>query len=433
MNFQQCLSYLDQIQKLGIKFGLNNVRTILAAFQNPHKQFAAVVVAGSNGKGSVSAMLVRVLSLHGYAAGLFTSPHLVRYEERIRIGEKLITRRDFCRILTRLKNKIDALITANELNSPPTHFELMTCMAILYFAEQKVDMAVLEVGMGGRFDATNAVIPKVSVITTISLEHQAYLGETLSQIAFEKAGIIKPGVPVVSGVRSEEAAATIKARAREADSEYFGVFHKKDCYRKTRTPDNYTFTYEMNGSIYAYSPSLLGAHQGENAAVVIAAAYYLSRNWKKLEKKKIIKALESTLWEGRLEVFMRKPLILLDGAHNEQGIRALRAYLREFVSAPITLVFAAMRDKKIDELADILFPAVDNIILTSFPYHRAASPEEIKSRTSRYSQKFCLEPNAVKALQLAVTKSGINGVIVVAGSLFLIGEIKKGGKPSSHL
>ena len=431
MNFQQCLFYLNQVQKLGIKFGLNNVKTILAAFQDPHKQFPAVVVAGSNGKGSVCAMLVRILSLHGYKTGLYSSPHLARYEERIRVSERLIPQRDFSLCLTKLKDKIDELIAADILSSPPTHFELMSCLALLYFCEQKVDMAVLEVGMGGRFDATNAVTPKVSVITTISLEHQAYLGETLSQIAFEKAGIIKPGVPVVCGSRSEEATATIRKRARESGSEYFGVFDKKDCFRKTKRRDKYTFTYEMNGDLYEFSPSLQGEHQGDNAAVVIAAVHHLSRCWKKLEKKKTVQALESTQWEGRLEIFSQKPLILLDGAHNEQGMKALRAYLLDFVSSPITLVFAAMRDKKIGELADILFPVVDKIILTSFPYHRAASPAEIKAKASRYRHRITMEPNANKALHLAVKAAGDKSAIVVAGSLFLVGEIKKGKKPLS--
>jgi dihydrofolate synthase/folylpolyglutamate synthase len=285
--------------------------------------------------------------------------------------------------------------------------------------------------MGGRFDATNAVTPKVSVITTISLEHQAYLGDTLSRIAFEKAGIIKPGVPVVCGSRIEEAISMIRKRALERKSSYFGVFDKKNCFQKTKRRDRYTFTYEINGDIYDFSPSLRGEHQGENAAVVIAAAHHLSQCWKKLEKKKIVQALESTQWEGRLEVFSQKPLILLDGAHNEQGMKALRAYLHDFVSSPIALVFAVMRDKKIDELADILFPVIDKIILTSFPYHRAATPAEIKARTSRYSQRITMEPNPNKALSLAVKAAGGKGAIVVAGSLFLVGEIKKGWKPFS--
>ena len=184
MNTEQCLKYLEKIQNLGIKFGLDNVRTLLASFDNPHEKYSSLVVAGTNGKGSVCAMLTEILTLHDFRVGLFTSPHLVSVEERIRIGRKLISSRSFCRILTALKERIEELIAQKELLSPPTYFELLTCLALVYFEKQRVDMVILEVGMGGRFDATNVVKPVLSVITTISKEHQKFLGASLSQIAF---------------------------------------------------------------------------------------------------------------------------------------------------------------------------------------------------------------------------------------------------------
>jgi len=224
MNYRQCLNYLEQIQTLGMKFGLDNVRTLLAALGNPHQAYPSVLVAGSNGKGSVCAMLTRILTLQGFRAGLYTSPHLVRYEERIRIGGETISAKAFSRVLTRLRSQIERLIGSGKLASPPTHFELLTCAAFMFFAEERVDMAVLEVGMGGRFDATNVVSPVLSVITTISEEHQRSLGESLAEIAFEKAGIIKPGVPVVCGAEAREAVSTIRRRAGEKAAPFIEVF-----------------------------------------------------------------------------------------------------------------------------------------------------------------------------------------------------------------
>jgi len=215
MNYHECLRYLEKIQNLGIKFGLDNVKDILSFFNNPYQKYPSVLVAGTNGKGSVCAMLTRILSLHNFRVGLYTSPHLVKVEERIRINGEPISSRSFSQELTELKDRIEALIASKKLLSLPTYFELLTCLALIYFGKQRVDISVLEVGMGGRFDATNVVVPPISVITTISKEHQKFLGNTLSQIAFEKAGIIKPGISVVCGVKRGEAQRMIKQKARE--------------------------------------------------------------------------------------------------------------------------------------------------------------------------------------------------------------------------
>ncbi|MBU4202365.1 MAG: hypothetical protein KKD59_00140, partial [Acidobacteria bacterium] len=205
MNYDQALQYLDDLQHLGIKFGLDNVRAVLAALNDPHQAYPSVIVAGSNGKGSVCAMLGRILVLHEFNVGVYTSPHLISPRERIQINDEPISKWDFARLLTKLKKNIDRLLAAGVLPSPPTYFETMTCLAFLYFRRKKIDLAVLEVGMGGRFDATNISQPIVTVITTISLEHQEWLGDTTAQIAAEKAGVIKPDVPVVCGVEDPDA------------------------------------------------------------------------------------------------------------------------------------------------------------------------------------------------------------------------------------
>lgn len=425
MNYEQCLKYLEKIQNLGIKFGLDNVRTLLASFDNPHDKYASLVVAGTNGKGSVCAMLTEILTLHGLRVGLFTSPHLVRVEERIRIGRTLISSRSFCRILTSLKEKIEELIDRKKLLSPPTYFELLTCLALVYFEKQKVDMAILEVGMGGRFDATNVVNPVLSVITTISKEHQKFLGESLSQIAFEKAGIIKPDVHVICGVEVREAYETIKKRAEELGTPFLGVFDRKGAFRVQKTRRGCSFVYQTENSEYRFSPSLPGEHQGRNAAMAIEAAEQLSKNWKGLEKNKIVEGIEKTRWEGRLEVISRNPLVVLDGAHNEEGAQALRKYVEDFLPSPLILVFAIMRDKEVANIADILFPLADKVILTRFPYFRASSPEEIREKTSKFQDRIILEPDVNRAIDLALRCGGSKGCILVAGSLYLVGEIKK--------
>ncbi len=427
MNHEQCLRYLERIQNLGIKFGLDNVRTVLSSFNNPHQKFASVLVAGTNGKGSVCAMLAQILTLHNFRVGLFTSPHLVRVEERIQVGKRSIPTRSFCRWLTILRDKIEQLIASKKLLSPPTYFELLTCLALLYFEEQKVDMAVLEVGMGGRFDATNVVQPSVSVITTISEEHKKFLGETMSQIAFEKAGIVKRSIPVVCGVEENEALETIKKRAEELYAPFHAVFAGKRSLITQKTEKGYSFIYRKDKENYSFLPSLQGEHQGKNAAVAIVASEQLSKTWQRLEKKKIVEGIQRTKWEGRLEVVSRNPLVILDGAHNEEGAQALKKYFDDFPSSPLILVFAIMKDKEIVKIADILFPLAKKIILTRFPYFRAALPEDIKKQAQSFRDRIVIEPDVKRAMDKALRSAGSRGCVLAAGSLYLVGEFKKKG------
>jgi len=425
MNHQECLKYLEKIQNLGIKFGLDNVQEILSAFHDPHLKYPSVLVAGSNGKGSVCAMLARILALHGLRVGLFSSPHLVDVEERIRIGENFIPRSTFCRLLTELREKIDRLVAEKKLLNPPTYFEHICCLAFLYFGEEQVDLALLEVGMGGRFDATNVVNPLVSVITTISAEHQKFLGENLSQIASEKAGIIKPGIPVVCGVEDKEAYQTIKRKAEELEAPFFGLYDRKGSLSKQKTENGYVFRFRMDGETYTYEPYLQGEHQGRNAAIAIAASQVLSQGWKQLNKDKIVQGIQTARWEGRLEVISLHPLIILDGAHNEEGAMALQKYIKDFIAPPFILVFAAMRDKKVDKIADQLFPLAEKVILTWFSYFRAATPEELWEKALRYKDRILCEPDVGRAYRMAQDLAGPTGTVLIAGSLFLVGEIKK--------
>ncbi len=425
MTFRQCLAYLEKLQRFGTKLGLENIRSLLASFENPQDRLPSVLVAGTNGKGSVCAMLAQILAAHGLRPGLYTSPHLVRVEERIRIGERLISQTEFCRLVSLIRRRIEDLLGKDILDSHPTYFEALTVLALLHFSEKKADLAVLEVGMGGRFDATNAVNPLVSVITSVSKDHQEYLGTKIGQIAFEKAGIIKPGIPVVCGIEGGEAYRVIRRRARELGAPFLGVFDEPGCFQARKQAGRYRFSYRLNRMSYRFSPHLRGAHQGQNGAVAIAAASVLSAAWRRLDPDKTVFGIENAKWEGRLEVVARDPSVILDGAHNEGGVKTLAAYIRDFISPPPILVFGMMKDKNIRRVADILFPYAKKVILTSIPYPRAASPAEIWLKAGTFRRKIVLEHSLKKAIEMARAEAGRRGTVIISGSLFLIGEAKK--------
>jgi len=430
MNLKECRSYLERVEVYGIKFGLKNIRAVLKDLGQPQKHFPSILVAGTNGKGSVCAMLTEILSRHALRVGLYTSPHLVSAEERVRLGRRPISSSDFCRLLSRVKRSCDRLVQTRKLKGPLTYFEHLTALAFLFFRERKVDIAVLEVGMGGRFDATNVVRPLVSVITSIGLDHQKFLGSTLGRIAAEKAGIIKPGVPVVSGLDDGTARRVIRSQAREVGAPLFEALGGADRLQAERRRSGYRFVFRHRGETYRFRPRLAGLHQGRNAATAITVASVLGETWRKLNRNKILEGIQRAEWPGRLEVFSRSPVVVLDGAHNEEGARALAAYVRDFLPKPVFLVFAVMRDKDFRPMIRLLFPLVQKVFLTTIPFHRAALPEDILAESSKYRQRILLESDFRRALtQARAMARKDKGSVLVAGSLFLVGEIKKAGRP----
>jgi dihydrofolate synthase / folylpolyglutamate synthase len=425
MTHGAALAYLKSLQKFGIKLGLDNIRALLDSLGRPDLRFPSVLVAGTNGKGSVAAMLARILTEHGFRTGLYTSPHLVRVEERIRIGDELISGEAFSRALSIVRERSETLVASGALPHPPTFFEAITATALLHFAGEAVDFAILEVGMGGRFDATNAVTPLVSVVTTISRDHEKYLGGTLAEIAFEKAGIIKPDVPVVSGVRGVVALNVIRRRARELGAPVIEVFGRGTALGASPGRIGMKFAYDTGRARYEYRPSLLGFHQGVNAAIAIRAAEVLGRVWKPLDPRKIVAAIGRTRWEGRLETIGSNPRIIVDGAHNPEGAAALAAYLRDAVRKPVVLIFDAMKDKDIGAMAAALFPLARTVVLTRIAMARAAEPDEVLGLWSGRRDNIVVEPDVRRALALARKLAGPRTPVVAAGSLFLVGEIKK--------
>jgi dihydrofolate synthase/folylpolyglutamate synthase len=425
MTSVRCRAYLRDLQTFGIKLGLETMRTVLATFGDPHRAAPCVHVAGTNGKGSVCAMLAEILAGRGLKVGLYTSPHLVRVEERIRVGGRMISGRDFCRLAGTVKRRIDRLLADGALEAPPTFFEVLTLIAFLAFREAEVDIAVIETGMGGRFDATNVVTPLVSVITSVSRDHQEHLGRTLAAIAFEKAGIIKPGVPVVCGAESATAARVIRAQAAKLGAPVIEAFGRGRRLLPVTAGSRTAFRYEAGGRVLRLAPGLLGAHQVRNAAVAASAALALDRTWRPVPASAISRGIARARWEGRLEPVGRRPLVLLDGAHNEAGAAALRAYLDGLRPRPLALVFTMMKDKAIGRVAGILFPAADKVVVTTIPFARDASPGDILRRTRAFREKIVVEPSLRKAIARARAEAGPRGAVVITGSLFLVGEAKK--------
>ena len=392
MHFEEAVKYLLSLghETLAIKLGLRNTELLLEALHNPERAFPAVQIAGTNGKGSTAAMLDSICRVAGIKSGLYTSPHLVSITERIRIGGEQISENDFARYVSTVREaseKIEAL---------PTFFEQMTAVALLAFREAGIDLAILETGLGGRLDSTTAAQAKIVAITRIAMDHEQYLGETIESIAAEKAAIIRPGVTAVIGKQQPEALSVLLQRCRETGVEPI-------------------LTDTTNIRV-----GLRGRHQLENAAVAIRLAECLA-----IPRDAIVKGIDTAQHPGRLELIAHEPPILLDGAHNPAGAEALRDYLDEFGRRPLTLVFGAMNDKKLDRIGAILFPLADNLILTEVDNPRAASPATLEAIATRFSNGVSTFNSVRDARRAALRITPREGMICVTGSLYLIGEWKR--------
>jgi dihydrofolate synthase/folylpolyglutamate synthase len=429
MSFEEAIKYLYSLgnETLAMKLGLESVRALARTLDDPQRKFPAVHIAGTNGKGSTSAMTANVLRAAGLRAGLYTSPHLVSITERIRIGNDEIAPDEFARLASIVRAAGERLVAENTLPAPPTFFEQITMIAYLYFAERKVDLAVMEVGLGGRLDATNICEPAVTAITRIGFDHQKYLGDTLASIAAEKAGIVKTGAPVVIAPQSSEAMKAIASRCEEITAPMILTSEPSDIEAASFAEDigRYRFRYRSPSDEYALRLGLRGRHQITNAIVAIHIAEQLRLAGFDIPHAAIVEGLNNAEWPGRLEMIRLAPSqapLLLDGAHNIDGARALRDFLDEhFHSTPITIIFGAMADKAIGEMSDILFPAANQVIVTHVASPRAAESNAIAEASHRDVIRM---ENAVEALDEALRVTQPDGLIVVCGSLFLVGEIR---------
>ncbi|HYG12053.1 MAG TPA: Mur ligase family protein [Pyrinomonadaceae bacterium] len=432
MHFDEAVNYLLGLghETLAIKLGLANIERLLAALGSPERVYPAVQIAGTNGKGSTAAMLDSICRAAGVRAGLYTSPHLVSITERIRLAGRDITREEFARLATRVRTAATKL--KSETGALPTFFEQVTAIALLAFRDAKVELAILETGLGGRLDATTSARADVVAITPIALDHQEYLGDTLQAIAAEKAAIIRAGAAaVVVAPQPDAAQAVILARCRECHvTPRFTTgdirVHGADASGRLRV------TFKTEADVYEnVLLSLRGRHQATNAAVALALAEVLRARGFPITRDSVIEGLQTAVHPGRLELIDGKPSLLFDGAHNAAGARALRDYLEEFSDAPVTLVFGAMRDKDLEEIAATLFPASDKLILTRPTNPRAAplnalerlvaAQEEVNGRTGRPP---VLVESPADALRAAEACTPPEGVICITGSLYLVGEVK---------
>ena len=402
------LDRLFALEKFGIKLGLDNIRVLLAALGNPEQAWPSIHIGGTNGKGSVAAMVERALRASGLRTGRYTSPHLDRIEERVAIDGRPIDRATFENVTSQVFGVVDELMAAGTLAVTPTFFEVSTAVAFEIFRRQKVDAAVVEVGLGGRFDATNVLTPRITAITSIAFDHERHLGRTLSDIAFEKAGIAKPGVPLVIGRLPTEAAARISKVAAEVGAPIVDA-HKTTTDRK-------------------YPPltlALPGRHQLENAAVAIGILEQWSATVRPVSTEAIVTGLTKCEWPARLE-WLRLPRggeVLIDAAHNPAGAAALASYLQDTRTAKLPIVFAAMADKDLAGMIEALVPVASMFVATAVPHTRARPAGEMAAEIRRHA-------GAVTVIAAPTPEAAVGHAlehapkIVAAGSIYMVGPLR---------
>jgi len=424
------------------KFDLEHMRVLLSALGHPEKRFPAVLIAGTNGKGSTAATLAAILEASGLKTGLYTSPHLVRINERIRLNGHAIGDDDFAMLHDVVDRTAERLVAEGDLPWHPSFFEMLTAMAFEYFANSRPDMVVLEVGMGGRLDATNVVEPRLSIITDVSLDHQKYLGETIAEIAREKAGIIRQGGVVVTLPQLAEANDVIGNAILDAGASAVNAVPyvppispgSASSLSATEKPTGIRNRYplEVMGRRIMVESPLVGRHQLRNLALAIAAAEELHKQgMAQITPETIAQGIRQTRWPGRFQVIPAEggnPEYVLDVAHNPAGAWALRSTLSAYddseTGREITMIFGAMRDKAIREIGEILFPIASRVILTSANNPRAATAEEIREAAARVAAGTDLQEAEDVAAALAKAKklAGSNALVVITGSIYIVGE-----------
>jgi dihydrofolate synthase / folylpolyglutamate synthase len=411
------------------KFGLENISALAEALGNPHLAIPCVHIAGTNGKGSTAAMLESILRAAGWRTGLYTSPHLETINERLRIDGENISDDDFAVAWTTVHAAIELLLAAGKLAAHPTFFECITAMAFLAFQSSSVQCAIYEVGLGGRFDATNIVLPQVAVVTAIDFDHENYLGHSIDLIAAEKAGIIKPHVPVVSASQRPEARAVIASQAAKMNAPLVeidavfrleGLQNSAGLYRATAVSVETT----KKSSLHL-APPLPGAFQIRNALSAATAATLLAqKGFAAIDAAAIESGIANARWPGRLERLSEHPALYVDGTHNPSGARELQKFWQEnFADKKIYLVYGAMRDKSVDEIAGVLFPHVETVILTEPRQPRAISAALLAEMTGHHARKLEIVSDPSAALERALALAQPDDAVFATGSLYLVGDL----------
>jgi dihydrofolate synthase/folylpolyglutamate synthase len=422
MDFKESIDWLYSFKQYGSKLGLERIFLIMKQLKNPQSNIKIVHVTGTNGKGSVCKYVGSILQKAGYSVGVYISPHLERFSERIVIDDREISDEEITLLVEKIKPVVDEIIGNN---NTPTFFEIVTAMAFLFFSDSSVDFAVVEVGLGGRFDATNVVIPVVSVITNISLEHTARLGEDVKSIAFEKAGIIKDNVPVITAVK-DDAKIVVEKTAKEKNAQVICI--DKNSWKRL----SYTIQYQeflIYGILneYTVKTSMLGSYQGENIALAVTAAEQLQMNGTYLTDNDIIDGISTAFNPGRMEIIAENPTVLLDGAHNPAGMKMLKKTLKEdFEYERLILIIGILEDKDIQRMLTTIIPVSDVVIVTKSKNARACEPTALKDRIKEigYTKGLFVEKSLPKAIDHAKIMAGKKDVICISGSLFTVGEAR---------
>jgi len=417
------------------KFDLDHMRVLLRALDYPERRFPSVLIAGTNGKGSTAATLASILKASGLRTGLYTSPHLIRINERIRINGEEISDDEFALLHDMIDRTAERLVGESELPWHPSFFEMLTAIAFEYFSRKKIDIAVLEVGMGGRLDATNVIDAQISIITDISLDHQKFLGNTVTEIAREKAGIIRRGGIVVTLPQQPQANDVIGNTILDLEAQavsavpYVPPVAPSTQYRVANTELGraiFRYPLEVMGKRILVETPLVGRHQLRNVALAIAAAEELSHRGFAITADSIEHGIRETHWPGRFQVISPvkgAPEYVLDVAHNPAGAWALRSTLSgAYENRSLTFVFGAMRDKAIGEIAEILFPLAERVIATRADNPRSATSAEIRDAATHTSVAIEEAPNVTAALERTQILAKPNGVVVVTGSIYIVGE-----------
>jgi dihydrofolate synthase/folylpolyglutamate synthase len=413
--YTECLEAMYSMRRFGIILGLSTISEILKGLGNPHQTFSAIHIAGTNGKGSIASTLATILKIAGYRVGLYTSPHLIRFNERICVNGIPIN--DDAVVST-----WEAVKAVHQGEREPTFFEFTTAMAFYEFQRQNVDIAVIETGMGGRMDATNVLSPSLSIVTNISMEHKTYLGNTISAIAGEKAGIIKPNTPVVTGVSQKDAKRVVKKIAAEKSAQ---LYMKGRDFRIRRS-SNARFSYfGMDHRWNAMRVGLMGSHQVDNAALALAACEILMRGEVSLTREQIQSGLIENRWPGRLEVISTEPFVILDGANNLMAARRLGRFLRdELGNRRITMVAGILDDKPYSSILKDLVRPCSRLIVTQPKIDRSLSPEKIVEAARPLISEIEIVPDVAEAVRHALATSKPDEAVCIAGSLYVVGEAK---------
>jgi len=415
-------------QAAAAKFDLENITVLAERLGRPDRAYPTAHIAGTNGKGSTAAFLESILRHAGFRTGLNTSPHLEKINERIRINGAEISDQAFTETLTCIHVLIEELLAAGKLRAHPTYFECVTAMAFEYFARERVDFAVFEVGLGGRLDATNILVPVVTIITRIDFDHENFLGHSLREIATEKAGILKPGVPLVLAGQQPEAREVILARAKELGCPAIEPAQIFRIDRESMQDGSVRARVIETGSetIFEIAPSLPGRFQLQNALNAAAAARLLQNRGFQIPDDAVTGGIANTIWPGRLEKLHSSPDVYLDGAHNPGAARELAHFLEQnFGGSKVWLIYAALRDKAVDEVAGLLFPHAAEIIFTSPRTSRAVSATQLAEIAGHHAVRFSVIPDAERAFEHALAEAAPEDSIFVTGSLHLVGQLRQ--------